>query len=69
MARGASAKPKNAFRRVERWAVGLVMGVLAFFVERAVVRSIRKGGTKPRQTEPTALKGSGSEIEHVDPTA
>jgi hypothetical protein len=69
MAGAATPKPKSVFRRVERWAVGMVMGVLAFFIERAVIRSIRKGETKPKPSEPTALKGSGSDIEHVDPTA
>jgi hypothetical protein len=53
-------------RRVERWAVGLVLGLLAFLIERAVVRSIRKGETKPKPTQPTALKGTGSAIEPAD---
>lgn len=61
------ARPRGVFRRVERWAVGLVIGMLAFFIERAVIRSIRKGQTKPKALETTALKGSGSDIEHVEP--
>jgi hypothetical protein len=53
--------PKG-LRRVERWLVGLVMGVLAYAIEKAVLRSIRKGTTKPRPQEPTALTGAGAEI-------
>jgi hypothetical protein len=39
------AKPKG-FRRIERWGVGLVMGILALVLEKAVLRSIRRGGGK-----------------------
>jgi hypothetical protein len=57
---------KSPFRRIERWGVGLVLGVLAFFLERAVVRSIRRGETKAKPAQPTALKGMGSDIEPAD---
>ena len=60
-------RPKSAFRRVERWAVGLAMGILAFVLERAVIRSIRKGETKPKPAQPTAMKGTGSEISPAEP--
>lgn len=58
-----SPRPKSAFRRVERWMVGIVMGVLAFAIEKAVVRSIKKGGASPKvqASEPFA-KGSGSDL-------
>jgi hypothetical protein len=38
-----SKKPKG-LRRLERWAVGLAMGVIAFVLEKAVMRSVKKGG-------------------------
>jgi glutathione S-transferase len=59
----ASPKPRSAFRRVERWMMGVVMSVLAFVIEKAVLRSIKKGGTQPaaRPGEPFA-KGSGSDL-------
>lgn len=60
-------RPKSVFRRVERWAVGLAMGVLALVLERAVVRSIRKGETKPKPPQPAAMKGTGSEISAAGP--
>jgi hypothetical protein len=56
----------NPFRRIERWGVGLILGVVAFFLERAVVRSIRRGETKAKPSQPTALKGMGSDIEPAD---
>jgi len=59
-------RPKNVFRRMERWAVGLILGIVAFFLERAVVRSMRKGETKAKPSQPTALKGTGSEIEPAE---
>jgi hypothetical protein len=40
-------KPKG-FRRLERWFMGVIMGVIAFVLEKVVMRSIRKdGGTQP----------------------
>jgi hypothetical protein len=59
-------RPKGVFRRMERWAVGLILGLVALFLERAVVRSIRKGETKAKPSQPTALKGTGSEIEPAE---
>jgi hypothetical protein len=54
--------PKG-LRRLERWLVGLVMAVLAYVLEKAVIRSIRKGRTSPpAQTETTTFTGTGTEI-------
>ncbi|HET7869795.1 MAG TPA: hypothetical protein VFM85_05705 [Actinomycetota bacterium] len=59
-------RPRSRFRRIERWGVGLILGVAAFFLERAVVRSIRRGETKAKPSQPTALRGLGSDIEPAD---
>jgi len=59
-------RPRSLFRRIERWAVGLILGVVAFFLERAVVRSIRRGETKVKPSQPTGLKGTGSDIEPAE---
>jgi len=59
-------RPRSLFRRIERWGVGLILGVVAFFLERAVVRSIRRGETKAKPSQPTALKGTGSDIEPAE---
>ena len=56
-------KPKTLFRRVERVLVGAVMTVMAFVLERAVMRSIRKGGGEPAEAKGTALKKKGNEID------
>jgi Mn2+/Fe2+ NRAMP family transporter len=55
------SKPKNAFRRVERWVVGLVMGVIAFVLERVVLRSIKKTGSAAK-ADPTPIQSTGSDI-------
>ena len=35
------------FRSAERWLVGLAMAAMAWLLEQAVLRSIRRGGAKP----------------------
>ena len=35
------------FRQVERWLVSLVMAAMAFMIEKALLRSIRRGEAKP----------------------
>jgi hypothetical protein len=55
-------RARNVFRRIERWGVGLILVIVAFILERAVVRSIRKGEMKAKPSQPTALKGTGSDI-------
>jgi hypothetical protein len=44
-------RPRSVFRRAERWAVGVVMAVLVFVLERLVIRQIEK---KERATEASA---------------
>ena len=34
-------------RYVERWLVGLAMIVIAYLIEKAMLRSIKRSGTKP----------------------
>ncbi len=55
-------KPKG-LRRVERWAVGLAMGGVAFVLEKAVMRSVRKGGGASVEPEPTTITAKGGEAE------
>jgi hypothetical protein len=52
-------------RRVERWAVGLVMGVIAFVLEKAVMRSVKKkhGGQGAAEREPTTITSKGGDAE------
>lgn len=55
-------KPKG-LRRVERWVVGLGMGVIAFVLEKAVMRSVKKGGGSSTPSEPTTITSKGAEAE------
>ena len=58
-----ASKPRSAFRRFERWAIGVLMGIGAFFIEKLVMRSIRKGGGDPKPADVTPLQSKGSSIE------
>ena len=64
MSRPATRKPRG-LRRVERWAVGVAMAVVAFVLERVVMRSVRKGG-KQGPPEPTTLTSKGGEVDLPD---
>jgi hypothetical protein len=57
-----SKKPKG-LRRIERWVVGLAMGVIAFVLEKAVMRSVKKGGGTSAEPEPTTITSKGAEAE------
>jgi len=57
-----SKKPKG-LRRVERWFVGLAMGVIAFVLEKAVMRSVKKGGGTSAEPAPTAITSKGAEAD------
>jgi len=47
--------PQRPFiRHVERWLVGLSMMVIAYLLEKAVLRSIRRSGTKSSSRDRTA---------------
>ena len=63
----ATKKPKG-LRRVERWMVGLAMGVIAFVLEKAVMRSVRKGGGSTPAPEPTTITSKGAEADLTSPT-
>jgi len=39
--------PKGSFtQKMERWLVGIAMMVIAYLIEKAVLRSIKRSGTK-----------------------
>ena len=61
-------RPKTFWRRTERWMVGVAMGMMAFVLEKAILRAIRKGEVEPPKEEstepvPTTLKSKGGEID------
>ena len=59
----AAPPPSSVFRRFERWMIGTLMGIGAFFIEKLVMRSIRKGGGTSKPADATPLQSKGSSIE------
>ena len=56
-----TAKPKG-FRRFERWLVGLAFAVIAFVLEKVVMRSVRKKG-EANPDELTTVVSKGGEVD------
>ncbi len=61
--RAPARKKRSVFRRVERWMVGLAMGVMAFVLERVVMRSVRKRGKRDPAPKPTTLSSKGGDVD------
>jgi hypothetical protein len=63
---GSDAPKPKGLRRLERWLIGVLFAVIAFVLEKAVMRSVRKGGgasvSEPEQVT-TQLTGSGAEVD------
>lgn len=62
-------KPKSAWRRIERWLVGIVMALIAFVLEKIVLRGIRKAGREQADKGElhTTLTSKGGEVDLEDP--
>jgi hypothetical protein len=57
-------RPKRSiFRRAERVVMGVVMAVMALFIEKMVMRSIRKGGGDAKPDAGTPMQSKGTSIE------
>jgi hypothetical protein len=60
-------KPKSTWRRIERWLVGIAMALVAFVLEKFVMRSVRKrqaAGAEPKKKDtPTTLTSKGGEVD------
>jgi hypothetical protein len=52
-------KKPTGLRRVERWLVGLAMSVIAFVLEKIVLRSVKK----EEPPHPTTLTSKGGEVD------
>jgi hypothetical protein len=62
-------KPKSIWRRIERWIVGIVMAVIAFVLEKMVMRGLRKAAkAKGERKEElhTTLTSKGGEVDLED---
>ena len=62
-------KPKSTWRRIERWLVGIAMALIAFVLEKLVMRAVRKReaagaeATKKKRDTPTTLTSKGGEVD------
>jgi hypothetical protein len=57
------ARPRG-FRRLERWLVGVVFAVMAFVLEKVVMRSVRKkGAAEAEPEEVTTMTSKGGEVD------
>ena len=59
-------KPTTFFRKVERVFVGFLMTIMAFVLEKIVMRGIRKEGGNPKkapEAEATSITTKGGEID------
>jgi len=54
---------RSLFRRAERALMGVVMAVMALFIEKMVMRSIRKGGGGAKPDAGTPIQSRGTSIE------
>ena len=53
----------RGIRRLERWLVGLAMAVVAFVLERVVVRGMKARGEKAADPAPTTLTAHGGAVD------
>lgn len=59
----STPKPKG-IRRFERWLVGIAMAVVAFILERIVMRSVKKKhGAPAPEPPPTTMTSKGGEVD------
>ena len=62
-------KPKSTWRRIERWLVGIAMAMVAFVLEKFVLRAVRKrqqSGEEPKKQKkdtPTTLTSKGGKVD------
>jgi len=61
-------RPKTFWRRTERWMVGVAMGIMAFVLEKAILRAVKKGEVQtpkeePSDAPPTTLRSKGGKVD------
>lgn len=62
MSTRAPRKAKG-FRRVERWLVGVAFAIMAYVLEKVVMRSIRTGEPDEEPEEVTTMISKGGEVD------
>lgn len=56
----------TGLRRLERWIVGLAMSVIAFILERIVLRSVKKKEPQILAPKATTLTSKGGDVDLDD---
>lgn len=64
------SRPRSVWRKIERWMVGVVMAMIAFVLEKMVLRSVRKAGkagtSRSKEELHTTLTSKGGEVDLTD---
>ena len=67
------SRPRSVWRKIERWMVGVVMAMIAFVLEKMVLRSVRKAGKSgtsgtsgSKEELHTTLTSKGGEVDLTD---
>ena len=67
------SRPRSVWRKIERWMVGVVMAMIAFVLEKMVLRSVRKAGKSGKSGKSgskeelhTTLTSKGGEVDLTD---
>jgi hypothetical protein len=55
-------RPTKGLRRLERWFVGVMMGIVAFALEKIVLRSVKRKHPEA-EPAPTTLTSKGGEVD------
>jgi hypothetical protein len=63
MARSGAPRPKRFLRRVERGLVGFAMGIVAFILEKVVMKSVKKEGGTVKSEAATVVTSKGGEVD------
>ncbi|MEP7059717.1 MAG: hypothetical protein ABI828_03210 [Actinomycetota bacterium] len=59
-------RPKTFLRRVERWMVGIAMAVVAFILERVVMKTVRKEGGTVKGPPGKVVTSKGGDVDVHD---
>jgi hypothetical protein len=59
-------KPPKGLRRVERWLVGIAMGITAFVLEKLVMRSVKKKEPEAVVATASTLTSKGGDVDLDD---
>jgi hypothetical protein len=56
-------RPKTFIRRIERVLVGFAMAIVAFILERVVMKSVKKGGGSVKEPPGKVVTSKGGDID------